>query len=197
MTMKSILLSATFVALNTLSVYAFASDKSIQLETAVETQQPSHREVAKKFSAGESFTQGGVTYTVYPELIANFNKDRKEDSNKNGISPKELVSTKEFKIYNIPLSEDKNSKDKRNQVVLNDSTNTFGILSGVIIVKMKGSAKFPDSSFELVKTYPALGYYLVRLPKTGKIKETIAKIKREKNVEDVSVEVLENFKEPL
>ena len=89
------------------------------------------------------------------------------------------------------------SDSEEKKVVFNENTGNFAILSGVIIVKMKDNSVFSDPSFDIVKSYPKIGYYLVKIPAKTKIKDTLSKIKTIENVEDVTVEVLENFKESL
>jgi hypothetical protein len=81
--------------------------------------------------------------------------------------------------------------------VFNENTETFGILSGAVIVKMKNNLEFNDSSFEVIKKYPELGYYILALPTKNKIEESIKKVKFNKNVDEFIIEVLENFQETL
>jgi hypothetical protein len=100
-----------------------------------------------------------------------------------------------FIIYNFPKFEQK--PRYQNQVVFNENTESFGILSGSIIVKMKNNLEFNDSSFEIIKKYPELGYYILALPNKIKIEESIKKVKFNKNVEEFIIEVLENFQETL
>jgi hypothetical protein len=193
MTMKTILYTAGFLAFNYFSLSAIAAEKSIQLDDKMESPVINGKEVAKKFKVSETFVQGGVKYTVYQELEADFSKEPKNDTNKT----KNVLKTKGFNIYNISPNENEKRKTFNNKVVINESTDSFGVLSGSIIIKTKNNAVFNDKSFEIVKSYPNLGYYLVRIPKTNKIQDTITKIKNIENVEEVSVEVIENFKEPL
>jgi len=193
MTIKTILYTASFLAFNYFSLSAIAAEKSIQLDDKIEKPLVTGKEVAKKFKVSESFFQGGVKYTVYQELEADFNKDSKIEKNKT----KNVIKTKGFNIYNVSPNENETIKTFNNKVVVNESTDSFGVLSGNIIIKTKNNAVFNDTSFEIVKSYPNIGYYLVRIPKAYKIQDTITKIKNIEKVEEVSVEVLENFKEPL
>ena len=199
MTIKNILLSISLISsLGVFSINALASDKALKTVDTNDSQQMSQKEIAKKFSRGESFTQGGIAYTVYPDLKADFNKNKKETLSGSNSKSASVLSTKSFTIYNTaPSNKKENLNSSGKQVVLNDSTENFGILSGVIIVKTKDNSTFKDPSFELVKSYPKLGFYLIRIPNNLKIQDTINKIKNNKSVEETTVEVLENFKEPL
>ncbi len=197
MTIKNLLLSVTLISfLGVPSIKVFANKKVEKAIEKSESQQLTQKDVANRFSRGESFIQGGVTYTIYPELKADFNKNKKEDSSSSDKS-KNVMNTKSFTIYSIPEKGNRNLSFNGNQVVLNNSTESFGVLSGVIIVKTKNNSTFEDRSLELVKSYPDLGYYLIRIPNNVKIQDIISKIKKNKNVENTTVEVLENFKEPL
>ena len=197
MTIKNKLLSVTLISLlGVFSINAFANEKVAKASEKSDSQEMTQKDVANRFSRGESFIQGGVTYTIYPELKADFNKNKKESSNSSDKS-KNVMSTKSFTIYSIPEKGNRNLNMNGNQVVLNNSTESFGVLSGVIIVKTKNNSTFEDRSLELVKSYPDLGYYLIRIPNNVKIQDIISKIKMNKNVENTTVEVLENFKEPL
>lgn len=147
-------------------------------------------EISKKYLRGENFTQNGVIYTVYPELIFKLNKEKFVNNNQF----RNLLTTRDFTIYS-KLDKENLNENINNIVVLNENTKNFGILSGNIIVKMKNDSSFQDNSLEIVKSYPMMNYYLVRIPKNLKIQDTIDKIKNNKNVREVMVEVLENFKE--
>jgi hypothetical protein len=197
MTIKNMLLSVSLISsLGVFSINAFANEKVTKMGEESGSPQMTQKDVAKKFTRGESFIQGGVTYTVYPELKADFNKSKKESSS-NGNKSGSVISTKSFTIYSVTSREKEDLSSNGKQVVLNGSTESFGILSGVIIVKTKNNSSFEDSSLELVKSYPNLGYFLIRIPNNAKIQDTISKIKKNQSVEETTVEVLENFKEPL
>lgn len=154
-----------------------------------------HKEIASKFVRGESFKQGEATYTLYPELKATFNDDNNSKALSKEHSANKLIVTEPFIIYNFPKFEQR--PRYQNQVVFNENTESFGILSGAIIVKMKNNLEFNDSSFEVIKKYPELGYYILALPTKIKIEESIKKVKFNKNVDEFIIEVLENFQETL
>jgi hypothetical protein len=154
-----------------------------------------HKEIASKFVRGESFKQGEATYTLYPELKATFNDDNNSKTLSKDHSASKVIVTESFIIYNFPKFEQR--PRYQNQVVFNENTETFGILSGAVIVKMKNNLEFNDSSFEVIKKYPELGYYILALPTKNKIEESIKKVKFNKNVDEFIIEVLENFQETL
>lgn len=178
------------------------SNENMKIEAVLET-----------FEKGESFSQGNATYTLYPELRAEFKSKKVSDQTKSlsqsaNETPKSnfVVSTDKFNIVKANKSEQKSSysvsgmketNDSRYPVVLNTKTGDLGILTGSIIIQTKNNVLFSDSSFQLKKSYPKLGFYIVSIPENGNINDALKKIIRNKDVDHVTVEVLENFKEPM
>ncbi|APJ04907.1 hypothetical protein [Silvanigrella aquatica] len=198
MNLKNVILSLSIIVfIGLISLKVQASEKLTKISEETNSKQFNEKDVAKNFSRGESFIQGGVTYTVYPELKAEFNKKNEKEVPSQGNKSNIVMSNKSFTIYNADGHGKKESPSKGNQIVLNENSESFGILSGIIIVKMKNNSLFNDSSFEIVKSYPKLGYYLIKIPNGFKIQDTLNKIQKNNNVEDTTVEVIENFKEPL
>ncbi len=176
---------------------AHASEKLIKTPS-VEEEMSEQKEVLKKYNKGESFTQGGVKYTVYPQLFANLKKLKAEENSSGLQDSSNLVLTmKNFSVYKVTENTSEKKRNYNNQIVYNDSTENFGILSGVIIVKTKNNSEFKDKSFEVVKSYPNLGYFLVKIPKNITIQVTLEKLKKLDYVNEASVEVIENFKDTM
>lgn len=197
MKFKDLFISITIISfLGGLSINSVASEKYLNTSEANDSQQMTEKEVAKKFARGESFTQSGITYTVYPDLKADFNKSKMRNSSEGNKSVR-VMSTKSFSIYHEIVKVKDNLISYRNQIVLNDSTGNFAVLTGFIIVKTKNNLPLKDSKLELEKDYPNMGYFLYKIPSNIRIQEAIDKINRDQNVEKTIVEVSENYKEPL
>ncbi|MGY3802954.1 hypothetical protein ACWNT8_02670 [Pigmentibacter ruber] len=203
MKLKTILTTISFFLPLTVQICGYASDKilenkSIEKDMNNEKNLDNEKEVLKKFNKGESFVQGGIKYTVYPDLVANYGKNKIKDTNGSIDEKSNLVfETKNFTIHKIKQTNSAENYSYTNSIVYNDSNENFGILSGVIIVKTKNKSEFLDKSFEVVKRYPNIGYYLIKIPKKLTISRTLSILQKLNYVSEASVEVIENFKETL
>ena len=203
MKLKAILTIISFFLPLSAQICGHASEKILENQSnekdmTNDNNTGNEKALLKKFNKGESFEQGGIKYTVYPELIANYGKSKLKNTNTIEKDKSELVfETKNFSIHKT--TQDKNAKNLgyTYQVVYNDSNENFGILSGVIIVKTKNNLEFTDKSFEIVKRYPNIGYYLVKIPKKLTITRSLSILQKLNYVSEASVEVIENFKETL
>lgn len=203
MKLKTILTTISFFLPLTAQICSYASDKilenkSIEKDMNNEKNLDNEKEVLKKFSKGESFVQGGIKYTVYPDLVANYGKNKIKDTTVSIDKKSNLVfETKNFTIHKVKQTNSAENYDYTNSVVYNDSNENFGVLSGVIIVKTKNKSEFVDKSFEVVKRYPNIGYYLIKIPKKLTISKALSILQKLNYVSEASVEVIENFKETL
>jgi len=199
MNLRSVIFSLSLVALiSSTSFKVNAMEKITKTSEEAIVEQPKDKEIAKKFSPGESFVQGGITYTVYPKLKADYHKSKNKLSSKEQNKKSNIVMVKKaFTIYNDDGLNKKENHSNDNQIVFNEKSESFEVLSGIIIVKMKNEAIFKDPSFEIVKSYPKLGYYLIKIPSQFKIQDSLNKIQKMTNVDETSVEIIENIKEPL
>lgn len=175
----------------------YSSEKPME-ENNVDDNVSKQKEIIKKHIKGESFIQGGVKYTIYPDLVASFKKNDLENKASQSYAEANLVTkTKNFTVYKLSENTADKKRSYNNQIVYNNNSENFAILSGVIIVKTKNNNEFTEKSFEIVKSYPNMGYYLIKIPRNTSIVNTIDKIKKLNYVSEVSVEIIENFKETL
>ncbi|WGL61244.1 hypothetical protein QEJ31_06520 [Pigmentibacter sp. JX0631] len=203
MKLKAILTIISFFLPLSAQICSYASEKILENKSNEKDMNNDNytineKDLLKKFNKGESFVQGGIKYTVYPELIANYRKNKLKNGNAIENDKSEFVlETKNFSIHKT--TQDKNAKNLgyTNQVVYNNSNENFGILSGVIIVKTKNNLEFTDKSFEIIKRYPNIGYYLVKIPKNLTISRSLSILQKLNYVSEASVEVIENFQETL
>ncbi len=197
MKQKLIIIIASLLLPSVSVTTAFASEKLIKTPS-IEEEMSEQKEVLKKYNKGETFTQGGTKYTVYPQLYANLKKLKTEEHGSSLQNNSNLVLTmKNFSVYKVLENASEKKQNYNNQIVYNDSTENFGILSGVIIVKTKNNSEFKEKSFEVVKSYPNLGYFLVKIPKNITIQVTLERLKKLDYVTEANVEVIENFKDTL
>lgn len=159
----------------------------------------------KSLKQNETFVQNGTEYIFYPELRAEFKK--KGAHKENTLRGFQLSGTPFYKSKNFVVSKAPQSSllslntedDQTNNlpVVFNSKTNQFGVLRGHFLIKMKDRTNFSDDSFQLARSFPEFGVYVVKMPDNQSIQESLARLKQDRNVEDVTVEVNEIFQEPM
>lgn len=91
-------------SLSAMTFNAFAIERgTANLPSFASNVEKSASEVAKDFIVSESFVQGGVTYTVYKGLKAEFNKGTKNDAPDINKTDK-VFSNKQFTVYSVKPS---------------------------------------------------------------------------------------------
>ncbi|WP_186646069.1 hypothetical protein [Fluviispira vulneris] len=153
--------------------------------------------VLKNYGAAETFTQDGIKYSYYPNLKISFNKKESQEDQE----IKKVLATQSFKIYEansqVQSPESKTSLQKKPAVIYNTRSKKFAAFSGKIIVQMKEGKTFSDSNFVISKSYPQMNYVVLNKPENKSIGESISALKANRDVDKVTVEILENLQEPM
>lgn len=157
--------------------------------------------------AAESFTQNGTSYVLYPELKAQYTT-RGEASGKMMQASPVFLKTKNFVIVKQQFQSSLGSNmslysaqgevgSESYPVVYNTKTKQYGILRGHFVVTMKTGAQFLNSQFHVVKKYPDFSAYVIDIPQNQSIQTSLDELKQDPNVERVSAEINEVFREPV
>lgn len=199
------------VALVTLSgglmspLYAIQKPEAQNKDTAP-AEAASLKTQLRSLQQSETFVQNGTEYVFYPELRAEFKKKAADKNNaaRNGFqaSSQALYNGKNLVVSKAPQNSSRSFKAEDGQtsdlpVVFNSKTNQFGVLRGHFLVKMKDRTNFTDDSFKVLRSFPEFGVYVVKMPDNQAIQASLARLKQDQNVEDVTVEVNEVFQEAM
>ena len=106
----------------------------------------------------------------------------------------------------------KNKEDKKYnyKVAYNNKTQKLAVITGNAVIKInpEKNINLPSKLFEIVRSYPKLGLYIIRIPGNMKFTEASNKLSNsnkvaegfkvtEENASIVNIEVIENIKTPL
>lgn len=152
----------------------------------------------------EKFVQNGTEYILNPELRAQLLK-RGADVSGKFQSANVFYKTNHFVIFKQSVGElsantyavQKNQDEVTYPVVYDTRTKQYGIMRGHFVVKMKGKTHFSDARFQVANEYPDFGSYVVDIPAVQSIQSSLDQLKQNKDVERVSIEISEVFREAM